>query len=165
VTAHRPPANLTTAMRTRLIALATFSALLLACGMPRKVDVLLYEPQSWFGWDFPALPANAPVEIWVGETSRPKQLLAIISSSRTAERSRESREAQLEELRVRAREMGAHAIENIRVETAEVNGVVADPRVPFTAFKQGEFDLYFFRGTAVRYLDAPPGGANLPESH
>ena len=62
----------------------------------------------------------------------------------------------MEELRRSARWLGANGIENLRVETAEAQGMVADPRVPFTAWKQGEFELHFVRGTAVRYLDTAP---------
>jgi hypothetical protein len=134
-------------MHRTLICLPILLALLAGCGLhARRVDVRLAEG------NFPPRPATAEVELWVGETDLPKIPIAIISSSRTAERSAEAREAQVEELRQRARDLGAHAVENLRVETAEVNGIVADPRTPFTAFKQGEFDLHFVRGTAVYYL-------------
>lgn len=136
------------------LALLVLTVLGLAgCGLfARRVDVRFHD-------DFPPLPENTPVELWVGESDRPRIPIAIISSQRTAERSAAARQAQLDELRARARRMGAHAIENLRVERAEVRGFVADPRVPFTAFKQGEFELYFVRGTAVRYTDAPSPSA------
>ncbi|MBN1475776.1 hypothetical protein JXA47_03385 [Candidatus Sumerlaeota bacterium] len=134
-------------MHRTLICLPTLLLLIAGCGLAtRRVDVRLTEGI------FPPRPPGAEVELWVGETDRPKIPIAVISSSRTAERSAEAREAQVEELRERARSLGAHAVENLRVETAEVNGFVADPRTPFTAFKQGEFDLHFVRGTAVYYL-------------
>lgn len=137
-------------MITRLALLSVLALSALACGVSRKVDVRLY-PRN-----FPELPPGQDVEMWVGETTRSKIPIAIISSQRTAERSRGAREAQFEELKERARRIGADGIENLRVETATVRGFVADPRVPFTAFKQGDFELYFVRGTAVRYTDAAP---------
>ncbi len=134
---------------------------LVGCGMPRRVDVRLHEDASVFTPDFPKRPPGAEVELWMGDTSREKIPIAIISSSRTADRSRASREAQLEELRARARDLGAHAVENVRVETAQVSGIIADPRVPFTAFKQGDFELHFVRGTAVFY-PGDPDAATTP---
>jgi uncharacterized protein YbjQ (UPF0145 family) len=142
-------------MSRRLIAVALLSAALAGCGIyARKVDVRFHE-------NYPRLPESADVELWRGTTTRPKVPIAIISSQRTADRSYEAREAQLEELKERARSLGANGIEDLRVETANVRGFVADPRVPFTAFKQGDFHLYFIRGTAVRYLQP---GETSPES-
>ncbi len=138
------------------LLLAAAALTLLGCGLTsRHVDAYLTDAR------FPPRFPDADVELWVGETSRPRVPIAIISSSRRADRSREGREAQIEELRDHARRLGAHAIENLRVETAEVDGFVADPRVPFTAFKQGEFELHFIRGTAVHYLgEAEPSNPN-----
>ncbi|NUP91030.1 MAG: heavy metal-binding domain-containing protein [Candidatus Sumerlaeia bacterium] len=145
-------------MLRRTLLFAVAAASLTGCGLfVRKVDVR-YNP------NFPRRPEGAQVDLWVGETSRPNIPIAVISSRRTAERSREAREAQIEELRERARRMGADAIENVRVETAEVRGFVGDPMVPFTAWKQGEFELYFVRGTAIRYTGgAPPMPADPPQ--
>lgn len=141
-------------MRWTPIALA-LTLLATGCMLPpRRVDVRLYEPDTLFGSSFPALPDSAEVELWDGDALSPGIEIAIISSTRVPEQSRETVEGLVEEMKDRARSLGANAITNIRMETVEIRGMVTDPRVPFTAFKQGEFELYFLRGTAFRYTDA-----------
>jgi len=137
----------------RFVLLSSLSLLVafgaLGCAFNRNVDVRLHD-------NLPSIPEDQEIELWAGEQLRDKIEIAIVSSTRQADRSRATREAQMEELRVAARALGANGLENLYVHTAEAQGMVADPRVPFTAWKQGEFELDFIRATAVRYLDTAP---------
>ena len=137
----------------RTLTLIIFAVALVGCIGAPHVEQRLHENRGLFRQDFRPRGPGSEVEIWVGETDRDKIALAVIRSDSSAERTREAREMQLEQLRETARRLGAHAVENVRVETTEVRGFVADPRVPFTAVKQGEYELYFIRGTAIRYID------------
>lgn len=125
--------------------------LLSACTGPRT-KMLADQP-------YPERPSIYPIEIFVGELSTPHEEIAIIESEAYPIDDTVTREAQLEQLRERAREMGADAVEELRILVKRAEGFVADERTPFPSLRQGEYPLFFMRGRAVIYstslLDLP----------
>jgi len=57
---------------------------------------------------------------------------------------------QLRDLQVKARDVGADAVIQLEQLEEKREGMVADPTIPFHAWKQGDYELYFLRGLAVR---------------
>ena len=107
--------------------------------------------------DFPRRPSIFPIEIYVGETNQPHREIAVIESSAYADDEEDTRERQIDELKTRARKMGADAVQEVRVLTKKVSGYTIDERTPFPSWKQGDYVLYFIRGTAVIFESSLPG--------
>jgi len=102
-------------------------------------------------------PSIYPVEIYVGQVELPHREIAVIDSSGYPDDDDATRVRQLEELRQRARGLGADAVQDVRLMTKRVRGYTIDERTPFPALKQGRYPLYFMRGTAIVYETSLPG--------
>lgn len=100
---------------------------------------------------YPPRPSIYPIEIFAGRVQRPHFEIAIIESQAYDIDDEITREAQLEQLRVKARQLGADAVDELRILAKEVDGYTIDERAPAPAFKQGEYPLFFMRGRAVIY--------------
>jgi hypothetical protein len=111
---------------------------------------------------FPPKSNSAPIELYVGTVSRPHTALAIIQSKSDAKKDEKTKAGQLEELKRLARKLGADAVQEIRLLTKKAQGYVVDERVPFAAWKQGKYNLYFLRGTAIRYTEDSPVASETP---
>lgn len=93
------------------------------------------------------------VRLFVGEVERPHVEIALVNSVATSERSDDARREQLRSLQARAAELGANAVMEVRTMREQHKGMVADPAVPFPAWKQGDTTMYFLRGTAIRWAE------------
>ncbi|MBN1866259.1 hypothetical protein JW916_03105 [Candidatus Sumerlaeota bacterium] len=105
--------------------------------------------------DFRYLPkaADAEIDCFVGKLTRPYESIAIVDSERYGEKDNPSKAKMIENLKKRARRIGADAVQDIRLLPVQVRGIVADERVPIVgAWKRGRYDLYFLRGEAVKYV-------------
>lgn len=111
---------------------------------------------KWLTTQKPApLPRDAHVDVYVGTVEPPFQPIAIIETDAVAVETEQARDAQLEVLRKKARKVGANAIQNVEILKKRVKGMTPDEKVPFTAWKQGSYNLFFMRGTAIKVADRP----------
>lgn len=101
--------------------------------------------------EFPPRPSMYPIEIFAGEVQRPHVEIAIIESRAYEIDDPLTREAQLEQMRETARELGADAVDSLRILAKQVHGYTIDERAPAPAFKQGEYPKFFMRGRALIY--------------
>jgi len=101
---------------------------------------------------FSPKPSDAEIELYIGKVKRPHTEIAIIDSRSSASKDDAVKKLQLDDLKRVARSLGADAVHNIRLLKKEARGMVMDERVPFPAWKQGEYNLYFLRGEAIKFL-------------
>lgn len=108
------------------------------------------------------LPPDAEVEVYVGQLASPYEPVAIIDSRGYAIVDDDTKLRQIEELQAKARELGANVLHDVRLLPKSVKGMTVDERVPFTAWKQGNYELYFMRAVAIRRPPTEP--ASLAEA-
>lgn len=108
---------------------------------------------------FDSTPDGQEVKLFVNEVQRPHIKIAHVESFSDRERDPETVRKQLEDLKRRSRDLGADAVVNVREYRNQVRGFVVDERVPFRAYRQGRFELYMLRGTAIRYVETPEEAA------
>lgn len=101
---------------------------------------------------FPAKPATEEIDLYMGKVERPHFEIAIIDSRSLPGREDKDKQLQLNDLKRMARKLGADAVHDIRLLHKKARGMVIDERVPFPAWKQGEYKLYFLRGTAIKFI-------------
>ena len=102
---------------------------------------------------YPPKPSDAEIKLFVNEVRRPHVKVAIVQSFADTEPDAEKKREMLEALTREARRVGADAVMNVRQLRNKVRGAVVDEAVPFRAYKQGRYDMYFMRGTAIRFVD------------
>ena len=108
---------------------------------------------------------DAPIGLLVGKESTPYEAIAVVDSETYAKKDDATKEKMLEDLRKRARKMGADAVQDIRLLPVNVRGVTSDEDVPVPgAWKQGRYQLYFLRGEAIKYVErvGATGGEAAP---
>jgi len=110
--------------------------------------------------DYPPNPDIEAVRLFVGEVIDPHVRIAWVNSYPSEEKTAAEKRRQLEDLRARAAELGADAIMDVMLLKERRRGYVPDPAVPFTAWEQGERNLWFLRGVAIRY-ENPEGATPL----
>ena len=108
---------------------------------------------------FPPTASEESIKLFVNQVRRPHIRIAHIQSTADISRDPEVRRAQLEQLRAEARALGADAVMDIQQLQNRVRGMVIDERVPFRAYRQGNYELYFLRGTAIRFVDEEAAAA------
>lgn len=136
-------------LRARAMALpaailaASLGACFTACTGPRQLK---------FGDEtYRRRPSTYPIDIFVGEVDIPHRKIAIIESKSYDIDNAITREEQLEELKRAARARGADAVQELRILAKKAKGFTVDERSPMPAWKQGEYPLFFMRGTAIIY--------------
>lgn len=132
-----------------ILAAIALCALVSACAGPRmkRLDTA----------EYPRRPSIYPIEVYSGQVNQSYRDIAIIESTAYADDTDPNRVAQIEELKKKARRLGADAIQQIRVLTKQVKGFTADERTPFPSVKQGSFPLYFMRAEAIIFESSLPG--------
>lgn len=128
--------------------LMTLAGVLTACGGPRVKMLTNERPRP--------LEPNARVDVYLGEIKPPFQEVAIIETDANSYVDNEVKKRQLEQLKARARKLGANAVQNVKILSKRIKGYTIDERVPFTAWQQGQYELYFMRGTAIRVPESEP---------
>ncbi len=103
--------------------------------------------------EWPPTPPDQEIRLYVNPLVRPHVEVAHVQSFKDTETDSETRRRQLAQMRETARSLGADAIMDIRQMEGEVRGLVIDEMVPFRAYRQGRYPLYFLRGTAVRFAE------------
>ncbi len=93
------------------------------------------------------------VKMYLGVVDRPHVQLAFVNSFPDSDKTVAIKRDQLRDLQKRAADLGADAVMDVRLLTEKHRGMTVDPTVPFRAWKQGDFDLYFLRGVAIRFVD------------
>ena len=139
-------------LRLASIAVSLVLALAMASGCSGPRSLTLDDA------NYPRRPRIYPIEVYgEGIVQQPHREVAVIDSSAYADDSDETRIKQLEELKKKARRMGADAIQDVRILAKNVRGFTVDERTPFPSLKQGKYNLYFMRGTAIIYESSLPG--------
>lgn len=100
---------------------------------------------------FPKKPEEFDVELFLGQLKTPVIEIAVIDSFTAPEMTDLVKEKQMLHLRAIARDLGADAVHKVRIEEEGLKAFVKDEKVPFKAWKQGAYKVYFLRGTAVKY--------------
>jgi hypothetical protein len=137
------PSNLLPAALAAALLLAM--ALLCDCGRPHV--------QRIGNTQFPPRPRNAPVEVVENTLNRAYEPVALIDSNQYRADDPTSKTAMTEDLRKRARKVGADAVHKVRILEVSKRGAVHDPLVPIPgAWVQGTYKEHFMRGEAVRYI-------------
>jgi hypothetical protein len=122
--------------------------LLCGCAGPRMMRME--------GADYKPLDSRAPVDVYVGQLDPPYAEIAVIDSEAFAFIDDAAKQRQIEELQARARQLGANALQDVRILGKDVRGFTTDEQTPFTSWKQGEYTLYFMRAMAVRVPEREP---------
>lgn len=102
------------------------------------------------------LARDAKVDVYVGKINPPYIEVAIIESSSNPFVDDGIKMQQIEQLKQKARKLGANTIQDVHILAKHIEGYTMDERVPFTAWQQGKYNLYFMRGMAVKVPDALP---------
>ncbi|HOE94946.1 MAG TPA: hypothetical protein PK847_00030 [Candidatus Sumerlaeota bacterium] len=105
---------------------------------------------------YPPEHPDTEIGVYIGELDRELDEIAIIESDAYAFVDDEIKRRQIEQLQAKARKLGANAVQDVRILAKVIKGFIADEAVPFTAWKQGEYELFFMRGVAVRAADVEP---------
>lgn len=133
------------------ISLCAAALLAAACTAPREFPL---SPAP-----FDSRPSKYPIDTFIGTVEESHRPISVIESYAYQTDSPETRQRQLEELRERARALGADAVQNVRLLTKQVRGYTNDTRTPFPSFRQGVYPLYFLRGDAIVYEAGLEGAA------
>jgi len=126
-------------------ALAAICALVLAgCATAPRYKMLTDKR-------YPPRPSSYPIELYATGLRTPHEEIAIIDSVGFDKLTSATRKAMVEDLRARARNLGADAVKDVRMLISPQRGWVLDPQTPFRSWRQGWRDVYFLRGRAVRF--------------
>ena len=115
---------------------------------------------------YPETPQDQEIKLYVNEVQRPHVKIAIIQSKLDSKKDADTKRAQLEDLTEQARKLGADAVVDVRQMNNKMRGFVVDEAVPFRAYRQGSYKLYFLRGTAIKFVteeEAAAAAAANPE--
>lgn len=149
---ERTPGRIAAGLRP-LTAAVGFVLLLTACSGPKT---LMLDDR-----DYPRRPSNYWIDAWFGGVvMQPHRKIAVIESSARPSNDDDTLWEMLEELRARARRLGADAItidEDHGLLEKRIKGFTMDERTPFLSWRQGEYPLYFLRATAIIYESSLPG--------
>ena len=66
--------------------------------------------------------ADAPIDAFVGKLSRPYEKIAVVDSERYKSNDKESKLRMIEDLKKRARQVGADAVQNLQVLNVQIQG-------------------------------------------
>lgn len=130
------------------LSLAFALTWLAGCAGPRTVRLAEH--------NFPKLPADGQVDVYLGSLDPPFEPVAVIESEAYPYVDDATKRRQLEQLKARARDLGANAVHDLRMLPRTLRSYKIDEDVPFLAVKQGTYDVYFLRGVAVRQSEREP---------
>lgn len=99
---------------------------------------------------------EAPIELFVGVLQRPYTPIAVVQSRHYSEQTEQAKAKMVAEIKKSARKIGADAVMDLHLLPKRFEGMVMDERIPFPAWKPGDYYGYFLRGTAVVYEDEQP---------
>jgi hypothetical protein len=94
----------------------------------------------------------AEVALVKGDIANEYVQIAYVDSMVLPKPDRESSRYMREDLRKKARSLGADAVIRVKMLSRKKEGFVNDPTTPFCSFRQGESEDYFLRGVAVKYV-------------
>ena len=101
------------------------------------------------------LPVDNPenIEMFVGEIQKPHKKIAIVQSRFYSDQSKVTKKKMLEDIRNEAAKNGADAVMDIHMLPKKFEGMVTDEKIPFPAWKPGDYYAYFLRGVAIVYTE------------
>lgn len=105
----------------------------------------------------PAKSGPEEVRLYLAAPDAAVEEIAWIDSFVANDKQPETRQRQLANIRDRAARIGADGIVEIQSLREKHRGLMPDPTTPVYTWQQGEYELHFLRGKAVRFLDAAPG--------
>jgi hypothetical protein len=102
------------------------------------------------------LPANTKIDAYMDKVNPPYIEVAVIESDAFAFVDDGIKLKQLEQLKKKARQLGANTVQEVHMLAKHVQGYTIDERVPFSALQQGKYELYFLRAQAVKTPEPAP---------
>lgn len=127
---------------TRWTLFALAMGLLAGCAGPRMKRLTHQPAEPLESWE--------TIDIYIGRVDAPIQEVAIIESEAYHFVDDSIKQRQLNQLKKKARRLGANAVHDVEILTKRVRGYTIDERAPIPAWQQGRTELYFMRGTAIR---------------
>jgi hypothetical protein len=120
-------------------------ALLVAAGCTQPQMKMLQDKR------YTPRPEDFPIELYASDVQTPRDEIAILDSAAVQILTTDTRRMLVEDMRQRARKLGADAVTNVVMLIRPERGWVPDPQTPFRSYRQGWRDYYFLRGRAVRF--------------
>ncbi len=105
-------------------------------------------------YHYKAKPRQFEMPAYTGSVQRPHVVIAVIDSSPSEEVDEKMRAKMLEQVKRRARGLGADAVQKVRLLTEKGTGYIPDQATPFPAVKQGTYKAKFMRAEAIKFPDA-----------
>ncbi len=109
--------------------------------------------------DKTCLPAGSSpkvVPLFRADVNAKYQQIAYIDSFVALDNCSDTVQKQLKDLQAKARQTGADALVRVRLLKNRVRGFKEDPYTAFFSVTPGASDDYFFRATAIKYLERVP---------
>jgi hypothetical protein len=108
--------------------------------------------------DKTCLPAGRPkkLALYRSDLQAKYQEIAHIDSFISDNNCSDTVRAQLKDLQQKGTVIGADAMIRVRLLANKVTGYQENPDTPFFSLKQGTANDYFYRATAIKYLEPPP---------
>jgi len=128
-----------------IVALGLLPLTLVGCSRG-EVTPLLPNP--------PARTTSGEVAMFATGPDRPASAIAILSSSPRTGMDDATMARHVEDLQAAAQRAGADLVTEMRLLTVKKSGYIEDPLTPFPSPKQGDYEQYIMRGTAMVY-DTP----------
>jgi uncharacterized protein YbjQ (UPF0145 family) len=112
------------------------------------------------GQTHPANPDPSSIRLFIGELNAEHSEIAYVHSFTSDNKRVATRREQMLDLQKRAAKVGADAIMDVQLLAEDHRGVTLNRTTPLRTPRQGEFQRFFIRGTAVRI--APGETIELP---
>jgi hypothetical protein len=112
------------------------------------------------GQTHPANPDPSSIRVFIGELNTDHSEIAYVHSFTSDNKRVATRREQMVDLQRRAAKVGADAIMDVQLLAEDHRGVTLNRTTPLRTPRQGEFQRFFLRGTAVRI--APGETIELP---
>jgi hypothetical protein len=144
-------------LRVALFALVAFAAA--GCPMAQDSSSCCPDKPPIRPIDKTCLPAgrSKPVPLFRGDLLVKYQEVANIDSFLSDDNCSDTAKLQLKDLQAKGCAIGADALIRVRLLTNNVRGFQVNPDTPFWSLKQGAANDYFYRATAIKYLEPVSG--------
>ncbi|MGI8908521.1 MAG: hypothetical protein ACR2IE_18760 [Candidatus Sumerlaeaceae bacterium] len=143
----------------RSVGLAVLVALSSAIGLAQDSPFCCSDKPPIRPVDKTCLPAGRPSEVplYRGDLLAKYQEVANVDSFLSDDNCSDTAKLQLKDLQAKGVVIGADALIRVRLLSNRLRGYKENPDTPFWSVKQGLSNDYFYRATAIKYLEQPQG--------